>query len=445
MNEPEPDVRTQLERVRLSLAEQQWDEAVESLRKIMENHGERMVRLDDRRFMPLREYCHILLRGLPPEGLAIYRGRVDAQANEWLDEGLRRRNRSQLQRVVDELFASSHTDEALLALGEIALERGEFGAARGYWERISPKLRADAAMPLWLQQREQQAAKQKRSSAAGASAQPAAWLAYPDANLNLADVCATRVSVDHGRSFRAPETELETFLADHPDAQGRLAGREAPYQKTLAALLSAAKAWPSSPRSTAPTTFGGTPDRNYVADRPFRLRRLLWSIPFLESWQANTELSQAFLLPNRRVAESAQGVLSYHPLVVGELVVLHDLHRVYVYNLRTGKPAWPRTDQQGRPGEVSRVSQIIDANGHPAFSRTLGVPRFAPTVDSACVLTMHESTEETAAKSPCYLFVRLGSHITSRPTGSRQSTPGEIPGARPCAAGEKSGQPGARE
>ncbi len=48
------------------------------------------------------------------------------------------------------------------------------------------------------------------------------------------------------------------------------------------------------------------------------------------------------------------------------------------------------------------------------------------TVDSACVSTMHELTEETAAKSPCYLFVRLGSHITSRPTGSRQATPGEI-------------------
>ncbi len=119
-------------------------------------------------------------------------------------------------------------------------------------------------------------------------------------------------------------------------------------------------------------------------------------------------------------------MLSYHPLVVGELVVFHDLHRVYVYNLRTGKPAWPRTDQQGRPGEVSRVSQIIDANGHPTFSRTLGVPRFTPTVDGACDSTLHEATVETRAKSPCYLFVRLGSHITGRPAGSRQSTTGEI-------------------
>ncbi len=189
LNEPDPAVRTQLERVRVHLAERQWDEAIESLRQIMENHGERMVRLDDRRFIPLREYCHVLLRELPPEGLAIYRGRVDAQASEWLKEGLRRRSRSQLQRVVDELFGSSHADDALFALGEIALERGEFGAARGYWERISPKLRADAATPLWLQRREYIAARQKRNGdETRGSVQAAAWLAYPDTNLDLADV-----------------------------------------------------------------------------------------------------------------------------------------------------------------------------------------------------------------------------------------------------------------
>ncbi len=228
-----------------------------------------------------------------------------------------------------------------------------------------------------------------------------------------------------GASERA-ETELEALSADYPDAQGRLAGREAPYDETLAALLSAAKAWPSSPKPIAPATFGGAPDRNYVADGPFRLRRVAWSIPLGETWQANTELSRAFQLPDRRVAESAQGVLSYHPLIVGDLVVFHDLHRVYVYNLRTGMPAWPRTNAQGRPGEVSRVSQIMDANGHPAFSRTLGVPRFTATVHGACDSTKPEKTEDSGPTSPCYFFVRLGSHVTSRPTGSRQSTPGEI-------------------
>ncbi len=305
VNEPEPDVRTQLERVRLSLAEQQWDEAVESLRKIMENHGERMVRLDDRRFMPLREYCHILLRGLPPEGLAIYRGRVDAQANEWLDEGLRRRNRSQLQRVVDELFASSHTDEALLALGEIALERGEFarpvdiGNASARSSVLTRQCRCGC-----------NSKNKKQQNKSGIAVQPAALHSRPPGwptrtPTGIWQTCArlVLVSIMEG-AFERAETELEALLADHPDAQGRLAGREAPYQETLAALLSAAKAWPSSPKSTAPTTFGGTPDRNYVADGPFRLRRLLWSIPFLESWQANTELRRIPDLPKRRVAES---------------------------------------------------------------------------------------------------------------------------------------------
>ncbi len=155
-----------------------------------------MVRLDDPRFIPLREYCHVLVCELPPEGLAIYRGRVDAQANEWLKEGLRRRDRSQLQRVVDELFGGSYADDALFALGEIAMERGEFGAARGYWERISPKLRVDAARPLWLKRREYIAARQERNGdETRGSARPAAWLAYPDTNLDLADVRARLVLV----------------------------------------------------------------------------------------------------------------------------------------------------------------------------------------------------------------------------------------------------------
>ena len=44
-------------------------------------------------------------------------------------------------RVVDELFCSTWGDDALLALGELALERADYAAARRSWEQISPLLR----------------------------------------------------------------------------------------------------------------------------------------------------------------------------------------------------------------------------------------------------------------------------------------------------------------
>ena len=43
-----------------------------------------------------------------------------------------------LLNVVEQTFASSWGDKALLALGDLAFESGDFAAARWYWERIIP-------------------------------------------------------------------------------------------------------------------------------------------------------------------------------------------------------------------------------------------------------------------------------------------------------------------
>ena len=146
VDEPAPLVRTQLQRVRSNIAGQQWDEAIEGLRQLIENHGERLVPLDSR-FISLRELAHMELARLPAEGLALYRGRVDPQAEQWYTDGVKDRDAALLARVVDEFFASTFGDDALLALGEIALERGEHSRARELWERISPQLRSADGMP----------------------------------------------------------------------------------------------------------------------------------------------------------------------------------------------------------------------------------------------------------------------------------------------------------
>src|SRR5438067_1411607 len=45
VDEADSTVRAHLERVRAYLADQQWDEAVETLRQVMENHGGKMIAL----------------------------------------------------------------------------------------------------------------------------------------------------------------------------------------------------------------------------------------------------------------------------------------------------------------------------------------------------------------------------------------------------------------
>ncbi len=61
--------RTHLERVKAFLADRQWDDAVEILRQIMENHGGKMFELSEGRYISLREYCQLRIAALPEPAL----------------------------------------------------------------------------------------------------------------------------------------------------------------------------------------------------------------------------------------------------------------------------------------------------------------------------------------------------------------------------------------
>ena len=69
------------------------------------------------------------LAALPPEALKLYRRRVDPVAQKWYEEGIARRDAKLLGNVVQQAFASSWGDKALMALGEMRLEEADFSAA----------------------------------------------------------------------------------------------------------------------------------------------------------------------------------------------------------------------------------------------------------------------------------------------------------------------------
>ncbi len=136
LDEVDSTVRAHLERVKAYVADGQWDEAVETLRQVMENNSGKVINLTGRRYINLADYCHQQIASLPPPALKLYRQRVDPLAEKWYEQGIATRNAALLANVVDQLFCSSLGDDALLALGEIALEEGRPSIARDYWERI---------------------------------------------------------------------------------------------------------------------------------------------------------------------------------------------------------------------------------------------------------------------------------------------------------------------
>ena len=105
-------------------------------------------------YVPLREYCQMQLaswHARAPQALELYRQQVDGIATRAYEEALEQGSEIKLQRVVDELLLSSVGDQALLRLGELALERGNYTLARRSWESIHPQLRVFPAAARVLQ------------------------------------------------------------------------------------------------------------------------------------------------------------------------------------------------------------------------------------------------------------------------------------------------------
>src|SRR4051812_21686851 len=102
----------------------QWAEAVDIYQRVIQQFGDKVAKLpkDDEAsdptgesvlYVDLRQFCQRRLAALPPEARALYRGRVDAQAERWYRQGAAGRDRSTLRRVVDQAFCSSWGDDSL--------------------------------------------------------------------------------------------------------------------------------------------------------------------------------------------------------------------------------------------------------------------------------------------------------------------------------------------
>ncbi|MCX7424992.1 MAG: hypothetical protein NTW96_05110, partial [Planctomycetia bacterium] len=367
----EGEVATQLQRVKAFLADRQWDEAVQTLRQVMENSGEKLWPVSERRFITVRDYCHLELAALPPEALALYRARVDASARQRYDEGIARHDRRPLLDVVRQAFASSSGDDALLALGEMALESGDPAGARAYWEKI---LRVEPP-----------------PDARGG------WLGYPNSDLDPAAVRARLVlaSILEGSLDRA-KAELVEFKRLHPDSRGRFGGQEANFADALAAMLGESTQWPGPKPDGDWPTFAGTPWREKIAPQAVDVGEVAWRVA-IPDFRGGAAPGVGLVAPNSPTAPAvvpasalADGDLAFHPIRLGNLVLVNQGSAILALDLATGKPAW------GQSAEVFRdASPPLAPGRHPVG--TLGVPRFTVTAFEG------------------RLYARLGNTLTSQP------------------------------
>lgn len=378
VDEADAAARTHLERVKALLANEQWDEAVETLRQVTENHGGKVMAVSPRRFISVRDYCHLQIATLPREALELYRERVDAQARGWYEAGLRARDAELLQRVVDQLFCSSWGDDALLALGDLSLERGELGNARGAWERILPANYLARLTPT--------------IQADGTGT----WLVYPDSDIELSGVRARLLLV----TILAGEQELahrglQEFTREFGAAEGRMGGRLVRYAEFLSGLIDESAAWPRTTATDDWPTFAGAPGRNKVLPKPVGVGAIVWEAKLPATPPAELDYNAP-----RRVAEKRDQLLSYHPVVVGQMVLVASQDEIRAFDLHTGQPVW------GGRHVIYPDDPLLDADAEARPPRLRG-PRHAGAGFGAPRFTMTVHNDR--------LYARLGNPITSSP------------------------------
>ena len=164
------------------------------------------------------------------------------------------------------------------------------------------------------------------------------------------------------------------------------------------------KAGPASgPAKTGPRLPATRPATKLPARRSTSARPLWPAISLGEPLAADATNVQRF--GSYRVAERSDGLLSYHPLVVGDMVLVSTGRQIFAFNLHTGKPFWPGSPQKPA-GEIYREGGPNGSLDRP--TRGLGVPRFTMTVYDG------------------RLYTRVGSQVTTHATESTGPPSGRL-------------------
>jgi outer membrane protein assembly factor BamB len=457
----------QFRRVDELIAAGQTDEALETLGRVVEEHRRKLVEAEPGRYVSVAAYGQMRVAALPSEAMAVYRRRVDPQAEAAFRRGVADRDDDLLGRVVEEWFCSTWGDDAALALGELSLERGEYNAARRHWLSLfeSPPTaiesaafeaaRNDAAIAAddaaLLDRFYHKPQKPPREStpvddgddavkvapavekpwyvakadawAAMSDAESAAlvqfWkrpglvgsrLAYPKTELPLADVRARLVLVDLlAGDLDGAGQKLAAFRKLHPTARGKLAGQDGLLAERLAALVTQAREWPVPTRENSWSTFAADARRTgNVTDRlamPLVLGKPVWRAKIGEALSAHVETDREVLQRQPRIGESWNAILPYFPVVANGRLFVGHAGGISAFDAKTGRGAWGATGNDSDATPRSAADALIFRDDGFALPKANQWTRGVPR------FTLSAIGER--------LIARVGPAATSTPTESR--------------------------
>ena len=283
-----PTIGRQLQRklVQLDnlLNNQQWEEYAELIAELLDEPTDGLISVAGRReeklYVDFAEICQRKLSQAPAQARDAYRRLVDFRAQAIFDRSLDGPDEQSLRQVADTMLCSSCGDDALWLLGELALSRGEFLAARLAWEKL-------------------------------------VGLSYPESSISSAEVSARLAlnSLRAGQRERA-EQEIQQLKQRYPQAQGVWSGRSIVFAEELSALLEEAQSWRPLPVPNAWPSLGG----NFQRTQSLPLTResdleLAWHFP----WSPG---------------ESNQ----FHPPVIGDqFIVCQDTDGIHALNRQNGE------------------------------------------------------------------------------------------------------------
>jgi outer membrane protein assembly factor BamB len=308
--------------IRQRLTAKKWDAAAALLQSVIETAGDELALVGPDRAVGARVVCHRLLADLPPEVrtevLHLYRARAEAQARKWLEQGLADRDVRLLRRVVDEAFCTRAAEGALDVLGDLAFERGRFDEAEHWWRALTPL-----------------------TSAEGRD------LVFPDPETDTARTRAKQLLARLFRGDPRSDDELAAYRKVHPDAAGKLAGRDGRYADILKAI--AVEQRTAARSETGPAvadrdwpTFGGDPGRGPLLPATARQLDRLGALCRRATWRFDLASRERLDDPppppqwdgnDRKTVRS----LAFFPVLANDKVIVADARTVTAFDLHTGR------------------------------------------------------------------------------------------------------------
>jgi outer membrane protein assembly factor BamB len=327
-----------------------WGEAVSQLIRLPEEHPTRLVAGVDRTFTTVANRCQQVLSTLPADALRRYRERVDPQAALLWKEASAARDPALLLAITRRAFLSSFGDDACWLLGELAWERGEPAAARGWFRRLIPL--SDEMSPS---------------------------ITYPDSQYPAADVLARILLCDIAMArYSFVEKRLAEFKNDFPNARGRLGGEEGEWHALIERRLIEASESPGIEPAPPASTFACNPQRGGRSNDPPDVGAMLWSTPLTRISIFRREIQEGIGFGRVREVRPFEPQPCVTPVVWDGNVFFCDDTTISAVRLSDGSPAWDAGSGGSRV--IYQLPDDLDVRRW-SIGKPVGVPAYTVTVE----------------------------------------------------------------